>query len=444
MDGRRRHPFIPAAVACLLFSFLLDLSPRAAHAAAGDLDVTFGSGGIAAVNLGGYDEGYNLAVHPVNGNIVMVGSASVPGAVAFGVARLHSDGTLDKGFGSGGRVFVNLFGYSVTVGDLLLQLDGKIVVGGHAPVSADSLEYDLWLVRFNRNGTFDTTFGNGGLVVTDLSAHSFDVLNALAVQKDGKILAAGMVRKTEDDADFVIVRYLTNGQLDPLFGSGGKVVTDVTGEDDVIYGIALQPDGKILATGFAVGREYAVARYDKQGRLDPTFGKGGIATPASYTLPAVPFSIALQSDGKILAGGIAFPRADSDFVLWRLLADGSLDPGFGTGGRVLTDFSGLYDQIEAITLQPDGGILAAGYTQVNGQPGSSDFALARYTSDGQLDPAFGSGGKVVDDFFGDDDYAMDVVSLLDGRFLVTGWIRGTPEPQRDARVLRYLGPAAQP
>jgi uncharacterized delta-60 repeat protein len=433
--GVQRNSYLAAVCAGLLFFSLA----HATQAVSGALDPTFGLGGVAVADLGGYDNGYKLAVQP-DGKIVVAGSASVPGAVAFGLARLKPDGTLDTSFGNGGKVFVNLFGYSVTFGDIALQPDGKIVVGGYAGVTATSLDYDLWLVRFNSNGTYDTSFGQGGLVTTDLFAHSFDVLNALAVQPDGRILAAGMVRKTNDDADYTVLRYLPDGSLDPQFGTGGKAVTDVTGEDDVIYGLALQPDGKIVATGFAVGREYAVVRYDGAGHPDPGFGTGGIAMPDSYRLPAVPFAIGVQPDGNIVAAGIGFPRTDSDFVLWRLLANGQPDTGFGTGGRVLTDFSGRSEQIHALVLQDDGGIVAVGYTQVSGQFHTSDFAVARYLSDGTLDPAFGTAGQVVDDFFGDDDYAMDAAGLPDGRFLVTGWVLGAPETPRDARVVRYLGP----
>jgi uncharacterized delta-60 repeat protein len=148
----------------------------------------------------------------------------------------------------------------------------------------------------------------------------------------------------------------------------------------------------------------------------------------------VPYAITVQPDGKIVAAGIGFPRTDGDFVLWRLLADGQPDPEFGTGGRVLTDFSGHSEQVRTLIVQEDGGIVAAGSTQIPGQLHTADFALVRYLSDGTLDPVFGTAGKVVDDFFGDDDSALDAAGLPDGRFLVTGWVLGAPETPRDARV----------
>lgn len=265
-----------------------------------------------------------------------------------------------------------------------------------------------------------------------------DNLSAIAVQPDGRILAAGGVRRTGEDEHFVVVRYLPDGRLDPDFGVGGKAVTPVRA-DSIIFGIALQPDGKIVAAGWTPGSEYALARYDSQGRLDPSFGGDGIVINELYTYNGLQTSVVVQPDGKIVAGGVAFPNPhDGDFALWRFLPDGSFDSGFGVEGRSFTALGG-FDQIYALALQPDGGIVAAGYTQLSGQFPASDFAIARYTGNGQLDTRFGTGGTVITDFFGHHDQAKDVASLPDGRVVVTGSVQGTPEVPSDARVVRYLG-----
>lgn len=434
MDPRRKV-FIAAVLTCLP---LLALA-HAIHAAPGDLDPTFGQGGIAVVDFGGYDSGAALAVQP-DGKVVVAGTASVPGASGLGVARLNPDGSLDTTFGSGGTVFANPFGISINIEDLALQPDGKIVVGGWVVdgVPGD-FNSDFWLLRFNNDGTFDQGFGTGGLVVTDLFSRSFDRLTALEVQADGRILAGGAVQRRDEESHFGVVRYLPDGRLDPEFGTGGKAIALVPAESS-LHDIALQPDGKIVATGFSFF-EYALARFDRQGQMDPSFGGDGIVTAPFYRYPTLQNSIVVQPDGKIVTGGIAFPDlSHGDFALWRFLPDGSLDPSFGVEGRVLTDFSGGNDQIITLALQADGGIVAFGYTHVNGQNHTADFALARYTSDGRLDPDFGAGGRVVTDLFGDNDTGRDLVSLPDGRFVVTGVIEGTPETPADARVLRYLGP----
>jgi len=435
MDLRRKS-FKAAVFSCLLFCALA----RAIQAAPGDLDPTFGQGGIARVDYGGYDHGEALAVQP-DGKILVSGRGSSPGVDAVGLARLNPDGSLDTSFGNGGRVFVNLFGRNFNFEDLALQPDGKIVVGGWVDLGIGTIyKHDFWLARFNPDGTLDPGFGTGGVVTTDLFSSSFDILTTLEVQDDGRILAAGGVKRTPNEAEhFVVVRYLPDGRLDPDFGTDGKASTLELGES-LIFDMALQPDGKIVATGFSFS-EYALVRYDSQGRLDPVFGGDGIvlSTTSPYRA-ALPYSVVVQPDGKIVAGGIAFPDpANGDFALWRFLPDGSLDPGFGVGGRSLTEFSGTEDEILALTLQADGGIVAVGHTRIN-QFHTSDFAIARYTSDGQLDPDFGTGGKVVTDFFGDDDFGKDVVSLQDGRLVVTGEVQGVPEAPADARVVRYLGP----
>lgn len=433
MDLRRRF-FIAAAFTSLLFTLT-----HAAYAAPGDLDPTFGTSGIALVDWGGiYNNGEFLAVQP-DGKILVVGEAAFSGSDAVGVARLNPDGSLDTSFGHGGRISVHLFPHDFDVEDLALQPDGKIVVGGSVDVDpGPGFNDEFWLLRLNPDGSHDLGFGTGGVVMHGLFSSSVDWLNALAVQDDGRILAAGGVERTPgEDFEFVVVRYLPDGRLDPDFGTGGKVVTDLMPADSFFLAIALQPDGKIVATGVSLSRECVLVRYDSQGRLDPSFGGDGIAlSTVSPSLAAAPQSVVVQPDGKIVAGGIAFPGVQGgDFALWRFLPDGSMDTEFGVGGRALTDFPGGHDTILALALQADGGIVGVGHTHYNQTP-LSDFALARYTSDGQLDPDFGNGGTVVTDL---DlyDFATDVVSLPDGRLVVTGGVHGPPG---DARVLRYLGP----
>lgn len=215
-----RKIFMTAVFSCLPF-----LTP--VHAAPGDLDPTFGLGGIAVVDFGGHDHGQDLALQP-DGKVVVGGYASVPGVSSFGLARLNPDGSLDTSFGNGGQVFTTLFGRSASLEDLALQPDGKIVVGGYVDLGTPT-EYnsDFWLARFNRNGTLDTSFGTGGFVTTDLFSGSAESLSAITVQPDGRILAAGGVRRTGEDTHFVVVRYLPDGRLDPAFGVGGKTVTPV-------------------------------------------------------------------------------------------------------------------------------------------------------------------------------------------------------------------------
>lgn len=426
-----RRFFLVTAAVCLLAS---SVSNRLS-AAPGDLDPSFGNGGIVLTDFGSFEDGVALALQP-DGRIVA--GAVVASQNGPGLARFLPDGTLDASFGQGGKTAPDLFGTNSSFQDIALQPDGKIVAAGWlSPSGPVGTDFDFWLARYNSDGSLDAGFGNGGKVITDLSSHSEDILSAIAVQPDGRIVAVGMVRRPGGTGDFVVVRYRPDGGLDPEFGTDGKAVTDMmAGHDDLAFGVALQPDGKIVAVGFTAGAEYGLARYDIRGRLDPSFGGDGTVTPESFLFSAVPLSIVLQPDGKILTAGVVFQGSDSDFALRRFLADGRLDPGFGAGGRVFTDF-GRYDQAWSLTLQPDGGIVAAGFTRSPVSSGDSDFALAFYRSDGSLDPRFGDGGKVVDDF-GFEDYIAEVLSQPDGRILATGRIfaGGTT---LDLPLVRYLG-----
>ncbi len=212
---------------------------------------------------------------------------------------------------------------------------------------------------------------------------------------------------------------MPDGSLDPTFSTDGKVTTDFAGGFDEAFAVALQPDGKIVAAGGAVVGsspfDFALTRYNPDGSLDPTFGTDGKAT-TDFGGTDEALAMALQPDGKIVAAGQAFtgssPDFAVDFAVARYNPDGSLDSTFGTGGKVTTDFAG-FDAARAVALQPNGKIVAAG--------GSSfDFAVARYKKHGSLDPSFGPGGKVTTDFASSTDVARAVALQPDGKIVAAG------------------------
>jgi uncharacterized delta-60 repeat protein len=186
------------------------------------------------------------------------------------------------------------------------------------------------------------------------------------------------------------------GDLDPSFGIGGKVTTDFSPGIGWAYSVAIQADGKIVAAGYVVGTvsQFALVRYKSDGSLDPSFGTGGKVTTDFAPFNSQASSVAIQADGKIVAAG----SAGSDFALARYTSDGSLDTSFGTGGKVTTDFGPFGSGASSVAIQADGKIVAAGSAGsdffATGKLGS-DFALARYNSDGSLDTTFGTGGKVT-------------------------------------------------
>ncbi len=266
-------------------------------------------------------------------------------------------------------------------------------------------------------GDLDLTFGNEGKVATDFFG-SFDIANALAVQSDSKIVAAGATALPNGDGDFALARYNSEGSLDPMFGSGGKVNTGLSASGATIQDIVIQPGGKILVAGGA-GPNFGLARYNNDGSLDLTFGSGGRVT-TSFSDPSVAISIALQSDGKIVAAGTlnSFQGSTENFALARYNSDGSLDATFGSGGKIITDLFGDFDRAAGLVINADGKIVVAGMTS---QPGAlADFALVRYNSDGSLDATFGAGGIVTTDFFGGFDFCFSINLQPDGKLVLTG------------------------
>jgi uncharacterized delta-60 repeat protein len=275
-------------------------------------------------------------------------------------------------------------------------------------------------------GDLDLTFGDEGKVVTDFFG-SNDSVNALAVQSDGKIVAAGQATLPNNESDFVLARYNSNGALDPTFGSGGKINTDFSGTSDRIEDMIIQPDGKILVAGASFGGnpansnpDFALARYNNDGSLDLTFGSGGLVRTNMAGFDNAK-GIAIQPDGKIVAAGETISSQtiiQRDFALARYNSDGSLDTTFGSGGKVITNFFGDTDLVAGLVIKADGRIVVAGTT--SGDVTNFNFALAGYNSDGSLDATFGSGGKVITDFFGNFDVCSSINLQSDGKLVLTG------------------------
>lgn len=235
---------------------------------------------------------------------------------------------------------------------------------------------------------------------------------------------AAMRRRRRPPAPAAVVQVLESrvllsaGDLDPGFGNGGVVTTDVT-DFDFGNDVAVQSDGKIVLVGdtnIAASAAY-VLRYNPDGTLDSTFGTGGKATVTIDSSDFSPTAVAVQSDGRIVVAG----DSGDNFAVARLNADGTLDSTFGTGGTVVTDFGGS-DRAEDVAVQSDGRIIVVGThgNPLSGVQSENDFAVARYNSDGSLDITFGTGGKVTTDFAGDDDSADAVVVQSDGRIVVGG------------------------
>jgi len=338
----------------------------------GAIDTTFGSGGVVTGTLGGaYDIFYSVAVLPSN-KILAAGTA---GAVTndFTLARYNSNGTLDTLFGAGGITATAIGPDGDHAYAMAVQADGKIVLGGYASNGAAG---NFGLVRYNPDGGLDTSFGAAGITTTAISADE-DFIRALALAPDGKIVAAGYYNNGVDLYDFALARYNSNGALDDTFGISGVVTTTIGSFYDQIHALALQADGKIIVGGYTSNgsnSDFCLARYNANGALDASFGANGITTTAIGSSDSQIDALALQSDGRILAAGYSHNGSNVEFCLARYNADGSLDDTFGVGGIVITDNSDS-EQCLALLIQPDNRILAGGMSN----PGSAgSFVLVRY------------------------------------------------------------------
>jgi uncharacterized delta-60 repeat protein len=258
-------------------------------------------------------------------------------------------------------------------------------------------------------GDLDPSFGTGGTVITSFGGS--DVASAVVVQPDGKLVVAGRTNIAGNTV-FALARYNPNGGLDPTFGTGGLVTTDF-GSTDQALAVALQADGKIVTAGRR-GSDVIVARYNANGSQDTLFGSNGRVI-TNFGATELALTLVLQPDGKIVVAGRTnkpAPNGNFDFALARYESAGTLDLTFGTAGLVTTDFGGSVDRAFAMALQPDGKLVVVGDSDAN-------FALARYNSDGSLDPSFGTGGKVITTF-GGTDQASAVILQPDGKIVVAG------------------------
>ena len=354
----------------------------------GTVDRTFGVNGKVTTDFPGLAAEISAIVIQPDGKILVAGGAFPLFTLAgdFELARYNPDGSLDPTFGSGGIVTTSFPGQGSFAFSLALQTDGKIIAAGTDFVnfsSNDSSNTDFGLERYNPDGTPDPTFGRGGQVTTDFDGFNDDAF-AVLIQPDGKIVAVGSAKNPANFYDFAAVRYLANGTIDRTFGSAGKVRTDFGDHNfDRARSAALQPDGKIVAAGFAISQNglsqnFALARYEANGVLDPTFNNDGITQIDFGSCCQSARSVLLQNDGKIITVGYPDSESsDGDFLLARLSTNGTLDTTFGIGGKVRASLGDLNDGATGALLQPDGKIVAVGFHPT---PSSrfAEFATLRF------------------------------------------------------------------
>lgn len=377
----------------------------------GELDSTFDGDGIVTTSIGtGSDLARSIVLQP-DGKLVVAGQAEVGTNYDFALVRYNIDGTLDYSFGTNGKVTTAIGSKDEGASQVIIQPDGKLVAAGYWFNGGYS---DFAVVRYNADGTLDSTFDNDGKVTTDFSSND-DRAYSIALQTDGKIVAASYAI-IGFSIHFALARYNTDGTLDIAFDDDGISTTPIGFSAGYIYSVAIQPDGKIVAAGFSNNNtddDFTLARYNTDGTLDTSFSSDGKVITAIGFSNDQAFSMALQSDGKIIATGYSWNGTDGDFALVRYNIDGTLDNSFGTDGIVTTAIT-VVDYAYTIAIQTDGKIIAGGSS-------NDDFALVRYNTDGTLDYTFSTNGKVTTVIGTSADIVYSLAIQQDGKIVAAGF-----------------------
>ena len=384
----------------------------ARHNADGSLDSGFGSGGRVVTAFPGGDDAARAVAMAPGGKIVVVGQTRRNTTTDIAVARYNADGSLDTTFDSDGRATTNL-GTTPSVGDVAVEPDGDIVV-----VGGDSTNF--FVARFTGAGALDTTLGGDGTVTTDFGGG--DVANAVALTAT-QIVVTGEVRLSSSaQSDVGVARYsLTDGGLDTTFSTDGKMSTSF-GANDLADDVALLGDGRIVVAGRADGTNdtFALARFEVDGDLDPTFSTDGKqTTDFADSTNETATGVAVQGDGKLAVAGHTLASGfPADFAVARYTDAGDLDTTFSTDGMQTTDFAAGRDGAQAIGVDSASRIVAAGTTPAT--EGDNDIGLARYTTSGELDTTFSGDGRQATNAGGTTNTGAGMALQPDGKIVSVG------------------------
>jgi uncharacterized delta-60 repeat protein len=417
--------------AALLFTSLMS-SP--ASAAPGDLDATFSEDGWVLSDFGGFDWGEDVAIQS-DGKIVVVGRTSAGGNEDFAVARYETNGTLDATFADSGQLTMDLSGRRDMASSVALQDNGSIVVAGSAWAGPDARRA-FALVRLTATGELDATFGPGGVVTTNFTPRA-DWAAAVAIRGDGSIVAAGGI---DVPGDFAVAMYTSDGTLDSSFSGDGRRRVGFSARREMAEDLAIQSNGKIVVSGFSQDR-LAIARLFADGRLDSSFSADGKTVLDG--LSEWSSGLALQPDGKIVASGGTPSQHGTVFLLVRYKRDGYRDRTFSKDGIRKIDIRGPYaenppelDIGTDVAVQADGKLIEVGVTG-DAASGNQWFGLARIRPGGRTDPSFGGDGQVVTRFEGLD-WAKAMALQDDGSIVVAGTAIDLSSFSADFLVARYL------
>jgi uncharacterized delta-60 repeat protein len=401
----------------LLTIVVMTLFTTELSAQPGSLDTGFDADGIVTTPIGSSDDVVlSIAVQP-DEKIVVAGYSNNGADDDFALARYHSSGILDSSFSDDGIVVLDLDTNNEGATSVAIQTDGKIVAAGY---HYNGSNFDFAILRYNADGTPDPTFNSNGVVLTSVGPGD-DYARSLFIQPDGKIVVAGPVWNGAD-YDFALARYNTNGGLDNTFGIAGIIITDFGSGDDFANSLRVLPDGRFIVAGSAYNgtdKDIALASYTQSGTLAISFGNNGLVTTdlgSGDDMANAVFDI--LSTGQLMVAGSSENGSDRDFILARYKEDGELDTSFNGVGYVTTAIGNGDDDARTVFPQPDGNFVVSGRTS-NGN--DLDFALCRYTTEGDLDNTFGTNGVVITDIGTFDDAANSSVIVPGEEIILAGY-----------------------
>lgn len=384
----------------------------------GQLDISFGTGGkVVSSNIIGNCQINDVALQN-DGKIVVAGQAISGSTIDFITARYLTGGTLDNSFNGNGYIKTNFSTppnyYANTAYSVAIQNDGKIVVAGD---NYNGVNYDMALVRYNSDGTIDSSFNNVGFAFADNGGN--ETARSMLLQSDGKIVLAGST--SSPDIRFYVARFNTDGTPDLSFGINGTVSTDLgPSSEDQILALDIQQDGKLVATGASITplniKQIGIARYNTDGSLDFAFSGDGIIVE-NYTGKDVFNCIEVTTGGQIIVAGSVSDF--SQFCVAQFNTDGTVDTGFGVNGKTITSLNSIDVHVKSLALQPDGKILLGGYRFDN--INDNNFTIVRYSSTGLIDLSFDLDGIVETDFAGFDDNITSLAIQIDGKIIAGGF-----------------------
>ena len=415
-------------------------------------DLSFGNGGVSYGITGTQYLDYtgNIVIQP-DGKIIQSAAVSID----FCLIRYKPDGGLDSTFGTNGKVITPVGTGQDYIQFVTLQPDGKIVAVGNTYNQSNS---DFAILRYNSDGTLDSSFGIGGKVITAVGSHD-DYAYRSAIQVDGKIIVAGSSGDSTGIFAYAMVRYNSNGSIDSSFGQNGKIVTHlghfITYIGNTYYGqysgeyannVLIQTDGKIILGGESYSHGgcydyygyvycnpvFAMARYNINGIPDSSFGNNGKVVDSTFLF--YPSAMIIQADNKIIVTGGNY---DGNVLTERFNSNGAVDSSFGVNGKVTTVFCTQNCQAHSnsLAIQANGKIvLAATFNIYNTAP---KFAIVRYDVNGSLDNTFNGNGMAVFhvDSSGSDDYATGV-AIQDNKIIAGGY--SSVNQLRNVEVVRLL------